>query len=292
MDNIQVGILSDIPNHARYMTFNLLPHSNIQKALQILKSIVDGKNIVAGLGSPLLKQSGKKVSGMRDFTAHSGPGLSLPSTISALWLWLRGEDKGELFHLAREAEIKLSDYFQLEATIEAFQYKDSRDLTGYEDGTENPTGEDAIHAGIVRNQGEGLDGSSFVAVQKWLHEMKLFNAMSTSEQDDTFGRRISDNEEIDEAPESAHVKRTAQESFSPEAFILRRSMPWTDEQSGGLVFVAFGHSFDAFEALLKRMLGDEDNITDALFNFTRPISGAYFWCPPMKNNQLDLRAIE
>ena len=113
--------------------------------------------------------------------------------------------------------------------------------------------------------------------------------MSSIEQDNSVGRRRSDNEELTGAPRSSHVKRTAQESFSPESFVLRRSMPWSDGNAGGLNFVAFGKSFDAFEAQLKRMVGD--GITDALFEFTRPITGRYFWCPPMTEGRLDLRAL-
>jgi len=57
------------------------------------------------------------------------------------------------------------------------------------------------------------------------------------------------------------------------------------------VFTAFGHSFDAFEALLRRMSGAEDGVVDALFSFTQPETGAYFWCPPMHHGQLDLSAV-
>lgn len=175
--------------------------------------------------------------------------------------------------------------------IDAFQYGPGLDLTGYEDGTENPKGEKAAEVAVVRGQGEGLDGSSFVAVQKWVHDLDQFESMSAKEQDDTIGRRKKDNEEIEDAPISAHIKRTAQESFEPEAFILRRSMPWANETGEGLVFVAFGKSFDAFEDLLKRMVGAEDGVADALFKFARPISGRYFWCPAIKDGRLDLNAI-
>jgi len=65
-------------------------------------------------------------------------------------------------------------------------------------------------------------------------------------------------------------------------------MPWTEGNSGSLVFVAFGASFDAFEAQLRRMVGEEDGIVDALFSFTRPLSGAYYWCPALKDGKLDL----
>jgi putative iron-dependent peroxidase len=115
--------------------------------------------------------------------------------------------------------------------------------------------------------------------------------MSTQAQDHAIGRRKSDNEELDDAPESAHVKRTAQESFEPEAFVLRRSMPWARDADSGLMFSAFGHSFDAYEAQMRRMVGAEDGIRDALFQFSTPLSGSYFWCPPLRNGKLDLRAI-
>jgi len=115
--------------------------------------------------------------------------------------------------------------------------------------------------------------------------------MAPHDQDLAIGRRRSDNEEIDDAPPYAHVKRTAQESFEPEAFLFRRSMPWNDERRAGLVFVAFGKSFDAFEAQLRRMTGAEDGIVDALFRFSRPVTGAYFWCPPWRDGRLDLRAL-
>jgi putative iron-dependent peroxidase len=186
----------------------------------------------------------------------------------------------------------LDPAFMLHDVIDTFQYDKNRDLSGYEDGTENPHGEEAIQAAIVQGVGTGMDGSSFVVAQQWLHDFGALQSMPTEEKDDIFGRHLSDNEEFDEAPESAHAKRAAQESFDPEAFILRRSMPWADGMNGGLIFVAFGKSFDAYEAILNRMLGNEDNITDGLFEFTRPITGAYFWCPPAKADKLDLSALD
>jgi putative iron-dependent peroxidase len=130
-----------------------------------------------------------------------------------------------------------------------------------------------------------------VAAQRWVHDLSVFQGLSQEEQDDVIGRRRSDNEELDDAPESAHVKRTAQEDFEPEAFVIRRSMPWAEGAVEGFVFVAFGSSLDAFEAQLTRMSGVEDGIVDALFRFSRPVTGGYFWCPPVKEGRLDLRVL-
>lgn len=116
--------------------------------------------------------------------------------------------------------------------------------------------------------------------------------MPPAEQDNIIGRRKSDNEELEHPPESAHVKRTEQESFTPEAFVLRRSMPFADTHGEGLMFVAFGHSLDAFEVQLRRMVGLEDGIADGLFLFSRAVSGGYYWCPPVSDGRLDLGAVE
>lgn len=288
MTDFQPGILGAVPKHARYLTFSLESHADPSSALQALREIVDGEKTVVGLGQSLVSALGSSINGLRTFPAQVGAGFEVPSTPAALWCWLRGDDRGELLHRGRSIEQSLLPDFELYEALDAFMYGPSLDLTGYEDGTENPKDEDAINAAIVHGQGKGMDGSSFVAVQQWIHDLDAFEDMSQQEQDNTFGRRKSDNEELDDAPPSAHVKRTAQESFTPEAFVLRRSMPWTEGPDAGLNFVAFGKSFDAFEALLNRMTGNEDGVSDALFTFTRPVTGNYFWCPPMKDGKLDL----
>jgi len=212
-------------------------------------------------------------------------------TAAALWLWLRGTDRGELLHRSRALCQSVSDAFRLQQAVDAFLYGTGLDLSGYEDGTENPRGQDAIDAAIVSDGGTGLAGSSFVAVQQWQHDLDRWSRFAPVEQDNIIGRRREDNEEIGDAPASAHVKRTSRESFDPPAFMLRRSMPFAEQTGGGLMFVAFGRSLDPFEATLRRMAGIEDGIADALFRFTRPVTGSYFWCPPVRHGKLDLRAL-
>lgn len=288
MDLAQPGILADVPVVSNYLYFSLKPQHQASSSLKQLAELSDGNKIVIGLSESLVQSLGKSINGLKTFPSFSSNGVNIPSTTSSLWIWLRGEDKGEVLLESLKIESLLAEDFILDKKIDAFRFREGRDLSGYIDGTENPEGKEAVEAAILESDQEGLNGSSFVAVQQWQHNLKHFGNMSQKEQDDTIGRRISDNEEFDAAPESAHVKRTAQESFDPEAFMLRRSMPWSDDSQNGLVFVAFGHSYDAFEAILHRMTGQEDGITDALFNFTHPVSGNYFWCPPIKNNAIDL----
>ena len=291
MENCQAGILAPVPRFGRYLNFSLKAGADPRQSLTALRKIADGKSAVIGIGEPVIFALGKKIPGLRPFPTNFGSGLLLASNPAALWVWLRGEDRGDLLHASIGIADAVAPAFHLDGVIDAFNHGGGRDLTGYEDGTENPQGQKAIDAAIARDLGDGLDGSSFVAVQLWIHDFKAFRALSRADQDNAIGRRKSDNEELPDAPESSHVKRTAQESFDPEAFVLRRSMPWAEGLRGGLNFVAFGKSLDAFEAQLKRMVGAEDGITDALFKFTLPLSGSYFWCPPIQGTALDLRAL-
>jgi putative iron-dependent peroxidase len=225
------------------------------------------------------------------FPALTGVGVDNPSTQHALWCWLHGTDRGELLNRSQAFEAALAPALRLVQMTEGFRHRDGHDLTGYEDGTENPRDEAAAAAALVSAGAEGTVGGSFAAIQQWQHDLKRFHAMASHETDDIMGRRLSDNEELDDAPISAHVKRTAQESFAPEAFVVRRSMPWIEDERAGLMFLAFGFSLDAFEAQLRRMSGLEDGITDGLYRISRPITGGYYWCPPLKDGRLDLRAL-
>ena len=286
--NAQPSILPGAPRVARYMSFSNRPGTGSAASMELVQSLDIDDRIVVGIGEPLVAHCGGNVPELRTFPALSGPGVQVPSKQHALWLWLRGDDQGELVNRSISIADSLADGFRLEQVVDAFKYGIDElglDLTGYEDGTENPTGDDAVAAAIA------ADGSSFVAVQQWVHDLRSFSALPQAEQDHIIGRRKSDNEEIEDAPESAHVKRAEQESFTPEAIVLRRSMPFAQTYGEGLMFVAFGKTLDAFEVKLRRMVGLEDGIADALFRFSRPVNGAYYWCPPVRDNRLDLESL-
>jgi putative iron-dependent peroxidase len=296
MNACQPGILLPVPPCCRYLTFGLIPGAEPSEALAGLKELDVGEGMVVGIGKSVVSALGREVDGLRPFPSLVGPGVDIPATPSGIWVWLRGDDPGKLVHEANRLKAVLSSAFRLDEVVDGFKYDETpegmgRDLSGYEDGTENPEDEEAERAAMVSGRGKGMDGSSFVATQKWIHELSIFEGMSEEVRDNVIGRRVSDNEELDDAPDSAHVKRTAQEDFEPEAFVVRRSMPWADASGEGLEFVAFGASLDPFEAQLTRMSGLEDGTVDALFRFSRPVTGAYFWCPPLAEGKLDLSAL-
>jgi porphyrinogen peroxidase len=288
----QPGILEPIPAHGRYLSCQLRVGVDPRAVLRRLASQADGRDTVVGVGASLARELGADVPGLKTFNGIDGARIKLPATPTDLLVWLRGTDRGHLLIRSRHLETLLAPAFDVSDITDAFNHDNGKDLTGYEDGTENPRGDEALTVALLPDSaGPSLAGSSFVAVQRWHHHMSRFEAMPRHQQDHTIGRERESNEELDDAPESAHVKRTAQESFDPEAFVLRRSMPWAEGNHGGLVFTAFGHSLDAFEALLRRMSGAEDGITDALFTFSEPQTGAYFWCPPVRDGLIDLGAL-
>jgi porphyrinogen peroxidase len=296
----QPGILAPVPPVARYVLFDLteptLDATVIREALTRLAPLVDGSDVVVGGGPSLASALGAEIPGLREFPDLSGRGVNVPSTPGTLWCWLRGADLGDLLHVTRKVQKALAPAFAVRDVLDAFRHAwgeggHGRDLTGFEDGTENPEGDAAETAAIAHGAGEGLDGASYVAVQQWEHDLDAFEALGDEERNHHIGRRLADNEELEDAPQTAHVKRTAQESFEPEAFVLRRSMPWMLGLHAGLMFVAFGKSFDAFEAQMRRMAGYDDGIHDAMFKISRPVTGAYFWCPPLRGGRLDLRRL-
>ena len=147
-----------------------------------------------------------------------------------------------------------------------------------------------MKAAIVA-KGPGLAGSTFVGVQRWVHDLDYFNSLSQARRDNSIGRRLSDNEELEHAPRSAHVKRTAQEDFEPNGFMVRRSMSFANDRAKGLEFIAYMAHLDTFTRQMRHMAGLDDGIADALFQFSRPVTGAYYWCPPARSGRADLRIL-
>ncbi len=287
----QPGILAPLPALRRTMIFRSRPGTESAASLRCLREAYDPASDVFGIGQPLLEESATSIPGLRSFPPLSGTGATVPTTQSALWVLVNGESRGRIFERSKCLLAALEASFELDDVLDTFKYDIGRDLTGYEDGTENPTGDDAVAAALVA-EGAGMTGSSFVAVQRWVHDLRGFAGFGNIRGDAMIGRCRDSNEEIEEAPASAHVKRTAQEDYDPPAFMVRRSLPWDSGREQGLEFVAYVNSLDRFDAMMGRMVGLDDGIVDALFQFSRPVTGGYYWCPPLVNDRLELSALE
>ena len=283
----QRAILDDVPRFGRHVVHDLRHGANPRRALGRLRELAAPERTVVGAGVPLTRELGVDVPGLRAFPGMAGAGCAFPSTQGALWCFLAADDPSDLHDRTRALQAALADAFVLREEVTCFKYREGRDLSGFVDGTENPMADRATAAAVVSGAGPGLDGGSFVAVQRFVHELDRLAALPAGARDAVIGRSLSTNEELPDAPASAHVKRTAQESFDPAAFMVRRSMPWGGAGEQGLYFVAYGESLDRFERVLRRMAGLEDGVVDALLAYTRAASGGYYWCPPTAGGRLD-----
>jgi porphyrinogen peroxidase len=287
MPNWQPTILAPPTAAGRFITLGLTGDADPRDVARRLAALTVGDGLVVGVGEPLARALGAKIEGLRAFPVVSGPGGTFPSTQGAVWLFVGGTDPGEILHRSRRVVASLGDFVRVDEDLPSFVYGGGRDLSGFEDGTENPKGDRAVEVAFG-----GGAGGSFVATQRWIHDLGGFERLSLQARNDVIGRDQLSNEELASAPLSAHVKRTAQEGYDPPAFVLRRSMPWGDIREHGLYFVAYASTLDAFERQLRRMAGLDDGISDALLKFSRAVTGGYFWCPPVVGaNKLDLRAL-
>jgi porphyrinogen peroxidase len=277
----QTAILANIPQNAAYLYFTLHTPAQLQQTLLTLGQFCIQHHALLAIGRTLIKNPdlNNKLR-PRGFKNHP-----VPQQETDLLIWLRGADAGEIFLQGNVVQQLAQPAFTLTTQQTAFCYQHGRDLTGYEDGTENPQAKDASDAALISTG--VLQNSSFFVLQRWRHQLAEFKQKPQPEQDNIIGRRLSDNEELDDAPRSAHVKRTAQESFTPEVFMLRKSMPWITEQNAGLMFAAFINNLQNFERMMARMTGDEDGIKDALFSFSELQNSTYCWCPAVVQGKLN-----
>ena len=165
-----------------------------------------------GVGTPLAEGLGRPIAGLRAFPGDVPP---FPSTQHALWVWVAHGDASRLFDAGRALAGRFRGLLDVVDEIDAFGYREGRDLSGFVDGTENPKGDDAVRAAIIAGRGAGLDGGSFVAVQRWVHDSDAVDRLTAAARAAAVGRDHETDVELADAPVSAHVKRTAQESFDP-----------------------------------------------------------------------------
>ena len=169
----QPGILDGVPAVARYVQFGLADKAPdaqaIKDALGRLSPLANGSDVVVGVGPSLAAALGADVPGLHEFPDLSGHGVKVPSTPGVLWCWVRGSDLGDLLHLTRKVQKALAPVFVVRHVVDAFRHAlgesgHGKDLTGYEDGTENPTGEAAEEAALGqphhqhRRHGHGPEG--------------------------------------------------------------------------------------------------------------------------------------
>jgi putative iron-dependent peroxidase len=168
--------------------------------------------------------------------------------------------------------------------VHGFRYFDSRDLLGFVDGTENPTGQAAIEATLIGDEDPGFAGGSYVVVQKYLHDMAGWNALPTEAQEHIIGRTKLSDIELDDTvkPSWAHSALTVIEENGREIKIVRDNMPFGQVGQGefGTYFIGYSRSPRTIEQMLENMfIGRPPGNYDRILDFSRAVTGNLFFVP-------------
>jgi porphyrinogen peroxidase len=243
------------------------------------RTTIGGVNLVAGFRPELWRglAPGGVPPGVAGFDQDlvGAGGYVLPATQHDALLWLSGSAYDVLFDMARQAIATLAPLACVAEESSGWPYRHDRDLTGFVDGTENPSLVEAPEVALVPEGRPGA-GGTVLLLQKWAHDAPAWEALPVAEQERAMGRTKLDSVELaDRAPES-HVARTDQERFGD---IFRRNMPYGTTIDHGTLFVGFSAEQQRLAAMLESMAGVTDGVRDALTSYTRPVTGAYYFVP-------------
>jgi len=249
-----------------------------------------GVNLVLAFGSDFwssicgANENFQEPAGLTPFSEiHGAGGKHVPAQQHDAWIWINGSTPDVAFDHARAAWLSVRDVATLATEQACFVYRDSRDLTGFIDGTANPEPLDAPNVALIPT-GEPGGGGSHVLVMRWVHDLDAFHAQPVPDQERVFGRKKPDSIELDsdQMPANAHIARVQVMDGGSELEIYRRSVPYGTVAEHGLYFVAFSADRTRFDRMLARIFGNsEDGLRDHLTDFSRPVSGAYYFAPSL-----------
>jgi len=228
----------------------------------------------------------KRPRGLRPFKAIEAEGRSAPNTGGDLLIHIISKRHDLNFELAKKLRSQLGDAVEVMDEIHGFRYLDSRDLTGFIDGTENPKGKERAPAALIgKKEDPDFAGGSYVFTQRYVHNMQKWADVPERDQEGAIGRRKRDSKELSQKikPPTAHISRVVIEENGEELQIVRHSYPYGTVSESGLFFIAYTKTLDIPEKMLARMMGvSGDGLHDQLMDFTRAVSGATFFAPSLE----------
>lgn len=206
-------------------------------------------------------------------------GFTMPSTQHDAVVWLSGSAYDIVFDMARSVIRELRGQASLQQETSSWSYQHDRDLTGFVDGSENPTLLDAPSVALLP---EGVPGAagSVLLLQKWQHETAQWEALTVDQQERVMGRTKRDSTELDKQPSDSHVARTDQDEFGN---VFRRNMPYGTVDDHGTMFVGFSAEQQRLSKMLDSMAGVTTGLRDALTRYTKPLTGAYYFVPSVQS---------
>ncbi|MEV4426179.1 Dyp-type peroxidase [Streptomyces sp. R-07] len=246
-----------------------------------------GLSCVVGIGSEGWDRlvGGPRPRDLHPFPPLRGPRHRAPATPGDLLFHLRARRMDLCFELARHIVAALGGAVTVVDEVHGFTYFDERDLLGFVDGSENPSGTTAAEAVHIGDEDPGFRGGSYVVVQKYVHDMAAWDALTVEQQERVIGRGKGSNIELsdDVKPADSHVAlNTITDENGVQQQIVRANMPFGQIGTGefGTYFIGYARTPAVTERMLRNMfLGDPPGTTDRILDFSRAVTGGLFFVP-------------
>jgi len=285
MASPQPGIFALGTGSHAYLEFDLLAGVDEGTAVGTVASLreprttIGGVNLVAGfrpeLWATVAPDAAPLATAGFDAPLISRSGYKLPATQHDVVIWLTGAGYDVVFDLSRTVAMALADIADLSTETVGWPYHHDRDLTGFIDGTENPSLVEAMSVALIPPGSPG-EGGSILLLQRWEHDAIGWEALPIAAQEDIIGRRKGDSAELDPRPSTSHVARTNQDDFGK---IFRRNIAYGSLTNHGTIFVGFSRDQAILQRMLESMIGLDGGPADGLTTVTRAVTGAYYVIP-------------
>jgi putative iron-dependent peroxidase len=250
------------------------------------RDIEAGLSCVMGFGSEAWDRlfGNPRPAELHPFKEIRSGGRNAVATPGDMLFHIRAKRMDLCFELATQIMTRLGGAVEPVDEVHGFRYFDDRDLIGFVDGTENPRGQEAIDAVTIGAEDAKFEGGTYVIVQKYLHDMAGWDALSTEQQERIIGRKKLSDIELDAAvkPTCSHSSLTTIEENGVEVKILRDNMPFGRPTQGefGTYFIGYSKSPSTIELMLQNMfIGRPPGNYDRLLDFSRTVTGNLFFVP-------------
>jgi porphyrinogen peroxidase len=285
----QAGIFALGTSSHAYLEFDILDTKKAEQfaskisAIREPRTTTAGVNFVIGFRPELWRRlvPDDTPRGVEGFNKEvkGVEGFVMPGTQHDALVWLSGSAYDVLFDMARSVVRDLAGLASMEDETSSWPYRHDRDLTGFIDGSENPTLLDAPAAALIPEGAPGAAGSVLL-LQKWKHKVTEWEALPVDQQERIMGRTKQDSVELTNKPADSHVARTDQDEFG---HIFRRNMPYGGVDNHGTMFVGFSADQKRLSNMLDSMAGLINGTRDALTRYTQPLTGSYYFVPSVES---------
>ncbi len=283
----QTGIFAlGNPSHA-YLEFDLVQGADALTLVTAVANLSEprttmgGVNLVTGF-RPELWSAAAPAHAPRDLAGFDQPvvgvdGYTMPATQHDLALWIAGGAYDVVFDATLGVIAALHESAALADETAGWSYHRDLDLTGFIDGTENPSLSVAPTRVLVPTDQPGA-GGTVLLLQKWAHDSAAWTSLGTSEQEQVIGRTKRDSVELDDRAATSHVARTDQDALGT---IFRRNTPYGSVREHGTMFVGFSAEQRPLAAMLDSMAGVHGGPRDELTRYARALTGGYYFVPSL-----------